>query len=136
MPQRRNGHPQEKAKPSTDKPINRLPSEMRDTANKVGQQANEALQSAGQRANDMAASLGSGMQSLAGNLRAAAPGQESFGPIASGAADLLERTGRYLQEEGVSGLSNELNQLIRRSPLSAVAVAAGIGFLLAQTMRR
>jgi hypothetical protein len=94
------------------------------------------LHSAGQKADEMAASLGSSMQSLAGNLRTAVPGQESFGPLAETAADVLERTGRFLQEEGVGGLTKELNHLVRRNPLSAVLVAVGFGFFLAQLTRR
>jgi len=50
-------------------------------------------------------------------------------------ADALDRSGRFLQQEGVSGLTNELNHLIRRNPLSAVFIAVGFGFLLAQTRR-
>jgi len=136
MPQRRNGNPPEREKPFTDKPINRLPGAAQEMAGAVGQMASDALSSASQKADTMAASLGGSMQSLAGNLRAAAPSQEPLSQLASGVADLLDRTGRFLQEEGVQGLAGELNHLIRRNPLSAVFLAAGVGFLLAQTVRR
>jgi hypothetical protein len=73
------------------------------------------------------------MQSLAGNIRAHAPAQETLGQWTSGVADLLERAGQALQEEGVSGLAGELTDLVRRFPMTAVLMAAGAGFLLAQT---
>lgn len=136
MPQRRNGHPREVAKPITDKPINRLPDAVKETGSAGGQRSGEALNTAGQKMDDMAASLGGSMQSLAGNLRSAAPGQETLGQLASGFADVLDRTGRFLEKEGASGLADQINQMIRRNPLSAVLAAAGIGFLLAQTIRR
>jgi len=133
MPQRRNGNPSEKAKLPSDHPINRLPEAVQQTADTVRQTASEALGSAGQKAEDLAASLGSGMQSLAGNIRANTPSQEPLGQLASGVADLLERAGQALQEEGLAGLAGELTGLIRRFPTTAVFMAAGAGFLLAQT---
>lgn len=136
MPQRRNGHSSEQAKPTSDNLINRLPGTARQAADTVRQTAGEALSSAGQKADDLAASLGGGMQSLAGNIRSHAPSQETLGQLASGVADLLDRAGHALQEEGISGLAGELNDLIRRYPVTAVFVAAGAGFLLAQTSRR
>jgi len=135
MPQRRNGNPSEKAKLPSDHPINRLPEAVQQTADTVRQTASDALSSAGERADDLAASLGGGMQSLAGNIRAHSPSQETFGQLASGVADLLERAGQALQEEGVSGLAGELTGLIRRYPMAAVCMAAGAGFLLAKTRR-
>ncbi len=136
MPQRRNGNPPEQARRPSDNPINRLPGAVQQAAGSVRQSADEALKNAGQKADDLAASLGGSMQSLAGNIRAHVPAQESLGQLASGLADTLDRTGRYLQEEGISGLAGELKQLIRSNPWSAVLVAAGVGFLLAQTPRR
>jgi hypothetical protein len=136
MPQRRNGNPPERAKPSLDTPVNRLASTAHEAAGTVGQLATDALSTAGQKADDMAASLGGSMQSLAGNLRASTPSQEPLGPLAAGMADVLDRAGQYLRDEGVSGLAGDLHHLIRRHPLAAIFVAAGVGFLLAQTTRR
>jgi len=136
MPQRRNGNSPEKAGPTSDNPINRLPGSAQQAAGTAQQLASEALSSAGQRADDMAASLGGSMKTLAGDIRAHSPAQETLGQLASGVADVLEHTGRFLQEEGVSGLAGELNQAIRRYPLSAVFLAVGVGFLMSQTSRR
>jgi hypothetical protein len=82
----------------------------------------------------MAASVGSGMESLAGTLRDQAPREGMMGQVAGAAADTLERTGRYLREEGVSGLTEDLTQLVRRHPLPAVLVTLGLGFLLARAL--
>lgn len=136
MPQRHNGNPPEKARLTSGNPINRLPAAAQQAAGTVRQLADEALSNAGQKADDMATSLGGSMKSLAGEIRAHTPEQETLGQLASGVANVLDRTGRLLQEEGVSGLAGELNQVIRRYPWSAVFVAVGVGFLLAQTSRR
>jgi ElaB/YqjD/DUF883 family membrane-anchored ribosome-binding protein len=136
MPQRRNGNFSEQAKPPSDKPINRLPATAQQAAGAVRQLASDTLTSAGQKADDMAASLGGSMKSLASNIRANAPTEQALGQLATSAADFLERTGQFLQQEGIQGLTNEVNQLVRRYPFSAVCVAFGVGFLLAQTPRR
>jgi len=136
MPQRHNGNPPEKARPTSDNPINRLPGAAQQAAGTVRQLAGEALSNVGHKADDMAASLGGSMKSLAGDIRAHSPAQETLGQLACGVADVLEHTGRFLQQEGVSGLAGELNQVIRRYPLSAVCFAVGVGFLLARTSRR
>ncbi len=135
MPQRRNGNPQEKPRYSSDKPINRLSAAAGETADTAWHSASDILSSASHKADELAAALGGTMQSLAGNLRGVAPEQDTLGRMAEGVADVLERAGQLLEKEGISGLTEELNQLVRHNPWSAVCVAIGFGFLLAQTRR-
>jgi hypothetical protein len=47
----------------------------------------------------------------------------------------LEQGGRYLQKEGVTGMADDLSDMIRRNPIPAVLVGIGIGFMLAQLTR-
>lgn len=98
--------------------------------------ASDAVATAGERADELAASVGSGMRSVADDLRGAAPRQQSLQRAAHIAADTLERTGRYLQEEGVSGLAADVVTLIRRNPVPIVVGAIGLGFLVACSLRR
>lgn len=135
MPQRHNGNPPEKSIPLRDKPINRLQNVAQETAGAAQELASNALSSAGQKADHLAASLGGTLHSLASNLRTLAPGQDPLGQAASGVAEVLERTGEFLQKEGIHGLTEEANRVVRRHPWSAVCVALGIGFLLAQLRR-
>jgi len=90
------------------------------------------LSSAQKKADDATEALGGGMRSLAGTLREKAPAAGTMGQVASTAATTLDRTGRYLQEEGLSGMSEEVMQLVRKHPLPAVAICLGVGFLMAQ----
>jgi ElaB/YqjD/DUF883 family membrane-anchored ribosome-binding protein len=56
---------------------------------------------------------------------------------ASGAvADALDSSGRYIEERNISGIANDVTDVIRRNPIPAVLVAVGLGFLLGRTMRR
>lgn len=89
----------------------------------------------GQKAEDLTASAGKGIESLAHTLRDSAPKQGMMGSAATAVADTLESSGRYLQEEGLSGMAADMTDLIKRNPVSAVLVGVGIGYLLAKATR-
>jgi hypothetical protein len=76
------------------------------------------------------------MQSLAGTLREKMPHEGMMGTAGSAVADTLERGGRYLQEEGLSGMAEDLTALIRRNPIPAMLIAFGVGFLIARSTTR
>jgi ElaB/YqjD/DUF883 family membrane-anchored ribosome-binding protein len=44
----------------------------------------------------------------------------------------LETAGKYLEEQDFSHMAEDMTNLIRRNPIPAVCIAAGIGFLLAR----
>jgi hypothetical protein len=59
-----------------------------------------------------------------------------LGSATGAVADSLENTGRYIQEEGILGMVEDVTELIRRNPIPAMMVGVGIGFLLAKMVRR
>jgi ElaB/YqjD/DUF883 family membrane-anchored ribosome-binding protein len=59
-----------------------------------------------------------------------------LGQAATTVAKGLETGGRYLQKEGVTGMAEDLTDLIKKNPIPAVLVGIGVGFLLAQLMPR
>jgi hypothetical protein len=87
------------------------------------------------KAEDTTASVGSGMRSLAGSLRESLPHEGMLGSASSAVADTLDRGGRYLQEEGLRGITADFTELVRRNPIPAVLIGVGVGFLLARSMR-
>src|SRR5262249_11895743 len=114
MPQR-NHHQEgasEKGKAPGDKGDS-LMTRARDVMSNAGQAASDTLTSAGEKADEMAASVGSGVKSLGGTL---------------------ERTGRYLQKEGVTGMIEDCGEFISRHPFPAVLFALGLGFLMARAL--
>jgi len=132
MPQRNHGQqPWNKGQSASETASSRVPA-----TNWTAPSATNAVEAASQKADDVATSVGQGMKSMADTIRANAPEQSTFHQAASGMADALERTGRYLEDEGVSGLADDVTHLIRRNPLPVVFAAIGVGFLLAQTMKR
>ena len=108
----------------------------KDVASHAADKARDLGRSATDMADNATARVGSGIESMGGTLRDKAPHEGMMGTAASKVADTLERGGRYLQEEGLSGIADDLTDLIKRNPIPALLVGIGIGFLLAQALRR
>ena len=108
---------------------------VRDTASTVGQSASDVASNVGHRAEEATSSVGGSIRSLAGQLRENLPHEGMIGSASSAVADTLDRGGRYLQEEGLRGITSDLTHLIRRNPIPAVLIALGVGFLVARSMR-
>jgi len=108
----------------------------RDAAANVAHKASEAASTVGHKAEEATAAVGSGMQSLAGTIRDKGPHSGMMGTASTSVAETLESGGRYLQDEGLKGLGEDLTNLIRRNPLPALLVGIGIGFLLARSTSR
>ena len=102
--------------------------------------AKDAVKSAGaavgEAADAGAAAVGGGMKSLAGTIRDQGPHEGYLGQATSTVAKTLEQGGKYLQKEGVSGMAEDVTEMIRRNPIPAVLVGIGIGFMLAQLIPR
>jgi hypothetical protein len=104
-------------------------------ASAAGQKASDAASAVGQKAEDATSAVGSGMKSLAGTIRDAAPKGGVIGSAASGVAHTLEDGGRYLEEQGLSGIGKDMANMVRRNPLPALLVGIGLGYLLARATR-
>ncbi len=104
-------------------------------ASTAAEKAKDAAHVAGDKADDAVAAVGSGMKSLAGSVREHLPSHGMLGSASSAVARGLENSGRYLEEEGISGIAEDMTNLIRRNPIPAVLIGIGLGFLVARSMR-
>ena len=100
------------------------------------QKASEMASTAGRRAEEATAALGERVQSMAGTLRERGPQEGMLGSATGAVADRLDSAGRYIQEEGLVGMAEDVTELIRRNPIPAMLVGVGIGFLLGKLFRR
>ena len=82
-----------------------------------------------------AAAVGGGIKTLAGTIREKGPHEGMLGEATSTIAQGLETGGRYLQKEGITGMADDVTEMIKRNPIPAVLVGVGIGFMLAQLIR-
>ena len=115
-----------------------------ETAAYVAKQAGEAKDALGSTAEGLAeaaagqvktAAVGVGgqIQSLASGIRESAPQSGAIASAATGAADRMESAGRYLQQNDLSIMTQDLANLVRRYPLRCLLLGVGVGYFL---MRR
>jgi hypothetical protein len=98
--------------------------------------ASGLTQKAHEKTDDALSSMGQRMTSMAGSLRETAPREGVVGSAAGAVAERLESGGRYLQNHGVSEITDDLTNVVRRNPLPALCLAFGVGLLIGIVARR
>jgi len=104
----------------------------KETASNVADKAKQAATAVKDRADSAVSGTGKGMENLAGTIRERGPQEGMLGQASTAVADTLERTGDYLEQQGLSGMADDLTNVIRRNPIPAVLIGVGVGFLLAR----
>lgn len=107
---------------------------LRDAATALGQEADEVCSTLVNKADEAAAATGRGIESVAGQIRSHTPDKGVVGMASNKLADSIESGGKYLENEGVTGLVDDVTSLIRNNPITALCVGVGMGFLLARTL--
>ncbi len=109
---------------------------VQDVAHATSQRVQDAASAVGHKAEDATGSLGSSLQSAADRVRENLPREGMLGRASGAVADALDSSGRYIEDRKISGIANDVTEVIRRNPIPAVLVAVGVGFLLGRTLRR
>jgi len=104
----------------------------KDIGSAATQKVGEAANYVGKKADDATCAMGAGMKSAADTIRENAPDKGILGSASSAVASTLEQGGRYLEEQGLSGIGSDMTNLIRRNPIPAVLIGVGVGFLMAR----
>jgi len=104
-------------------------------ASSVGSTVSNAASAAGQKADDLTSSAGSSIKNFGETLRQKGPQEGMLGSATQAVANTVEAGGRYLEEAGVSGMMDDLGEVIRRNPFPAVLVGVGIGILIGRALR-
>jgi ElaB/YqjD/DUF883 family membrane-anchored ribosome-binding protein len=109
---------------------------VKDKAKQAGEYVRDKAGQAGEYVRDKAeqatSSAGKGMESLAGTIRDRGPQSGVLGRASSTVAETLDRTGRNLEDQGLSGRMDDVTTMVRNHPLPAVLLGIGLGFLLAR----
>lgn len=133
----------EKAKDTASNIADKARDTASNVADKAGDMAKTAYDKAGQyasaagdKADDAVESVGSGMKSFAGTIRENMPNKGMLGSASESVAGALESGGRYLEQHGLSGIGDDVTNLIKRNPVPAVLLALGLGFMIACATRR
>jgi ElaB/YqjD/DUF883 family membrane-anchored ribosome-binding protein len=126
---------QEAASSVTDKAKEMASSAARsvgDTASNLGHKASETATNVRHKTDDAVGSVGTGMKNLAGTVREKAPHEGIMGAASSGVANALERGGRYIEQEKLSGMAEDFVAVLKENPLLTIGIGIGLGFLIAQ----
>ncbi len=107
----------------------------KEIAHNVGDMASHAASTVGKQADHLASSAGSGMKSLADTIQAHTPREGMLGSASQAVAGTIREGGKYLEEEGLSGIAEDLTSLVRRNPVPAILIGIGLGFLIGRTLR-
>jgi hypothetical protein len=107
----------------------------KEVAGAVRDRAGAVADAVGEGADKGAGYVGECMEHLGRKLHDNAP-SGFIGDAAHRVASGLESSGRYLREEGLSGMAEDLGNLIKRNPIPAILVGVGIGFLIARATSR
>lgn len=108
----------------------------RETAGNVGQTLSNAAATAAHKAEDWTHAAGSGLKDFGQALEENAPREGFVGGASQAVASGIRESGRYLEEEGIRGMWDDLTGLVRNYPIPAILVGLGVGFCIGRTLRR
>jgi len=107
----------------------------RDAASSVGEMAGNVASNVGRKADDYASAAGSGIKNFGDTIREHGPSEGMLGSATKTVASTTKEVGRYLEEEGLSGMMEDMTTLIKRNPIPAILVGVGVGVLLGRMLR-
>jgi ElaB/YqjD/DUF883 family membrane-anchored ribosome-binding protein len=100
----------------------------------VGEAVSNAATAAGKSADKLASATGASVKHLGETIREKGPQDGVLAGATRAVGNTLEEGGKYLEQEGISGMMDDVTELIRRNPVPAVLVGIGIGFLIGRTL--
>jgi len=101
-----------------------------DATHAVGQKASEVASTVGHKAEDATAAVGSGMQTLADKVRDNAPNEGVLGSASKSVASAIDSAGKYVEDKNLSGMMEDMTNLVKRNPIPALLLGLGVGFLI------
>jgi hypothetical protein len=103
-------------------------------ASAMGTMAGQAAGGLGQRADELASSAGAGIHNLGDRISQSVPRTGMFGSASQTVAQSVRDSGDYLQHAKLSGIADDVTELIRRNPLPSILIAISVGWFLARRL--
>jgi len=101
----------------------------------VGEMATQAASAVGQKADDLTAAAGHGIKEFGDTVAKKAPHEGLAGAASQAVAETIKGSGRYLEEAKLSGMAQDVEQVIKNHPIPALLICLGIGFCLGRAMK-
>jgi len=102
----------------------------------IGHTAKEAAAYVGDKAERASEAVACGIEAVGRSLREHSPDHGILCNAGHTVGAKLEAGGHYLHEHGISGVADDITNIVRRNPIPTLLVGLGIGFLLARMARR
>ena len=99
------------------------------------QAASQATEKVSEAAATAASTVAGGMRTAGQTIRERGPHEGMLGSATGAVADSLESGSRYLEEQGVSGLAQDLATFVSRNPLPAFCTGVFLGYVIGRMMR-
>jgi ElaB/YqjD/DUF883 family membrane-anchored ribosome-binding protein len=107
----------------------------KEAASSVSEMASHAATNLGKKADELTETAGTNVRHLGDRIEEQGPHGGMLGQASHTVADTLRSSGRYMEEARLSGMADDMTNMIRRNPMTAVCIGVGIGFLLGRAMR-
>lgn len=108
----------------------------KEAASSVGEMVSQAASTVGKTADNLTSGAGTQIKNLGDTLAAHTPQQGMLGSASQAVASTIKQGGQYIEESGLSGMTEDVTNMIRRNPVPAVLIGIGVGFLLGRALRR
>ena len=112
-----------------------------ETASELGKEAKDSMEelgrSAGRKLDEARDETGSALHAAASSVRTnGRRGSEAIDNLATGAADRLDRTASYVEDNDLRSVMTGIRKYSRRHPTRSLLAAAAIGFLAGSALSR
>ena len=101
----------------------------------IGAMAGQAASDAGTKADELTASAGVGIQGLGDRLGKIAPQTGVLGSASQAVAQSVKEGGKYIEDAKLSGITENIAQMIRRYPIPAVLIGIGLGWFVCRKLK-
>jgi ElaB/YqjD/DUF883 family membrane-anchored ribosome-binding protein len=108
-------------------------------ASRAKESVNEAMETGKRRADEARRSTASGLEKAASWTHDSAshlPGGEKTQRAAHAVADGMNRSATYLRDHSFGDMASDVEGYVRRHPGPSLAIAAAVGFLIGQSLRK
>ena len=100
----------------------------------AGSMASQAACDVGKKADSLTASAGAGIQQWGDRLSKNASHEGVLGSASQAVAKAVKDGGEYLEDAKLSGITEDIAQLVRRNPIQAVLIAIGLGWFVGRKL--
>jgi len=107
----------------------------KDLAGAAADKVGDAASAVSKKADQVTATAGSNIKNFGETVRERGPQEGMFGDATKSVAGTIEAGGKYLEDQGLSGMVDDMAGVIKRNPVPSILVGIGLGILIGRALR-